>query len=86
MNNNKSSVAQVGAVFCFIFSAVAVALATWLFKEGQIPKLRLAPHVYVGFGNGDALSNVFFYIFVTVLFGTSVALFFTGYRLWRRRA
>jgi hypothetical protein len=86
MNNNKSSVAQVGAVLCFILSAMAVALATWLFREGQMPKLRLAPHVYVGFGNGDTLSNVFFYIFVTVLYGASVALFFAGYRLWRLRA
>ena len=86
MNNNKSSLAQLGAVLCFIFSAIAVALATWLFREGQLPKLRLAPNVYVGFGNGDALSNVFLYILVIVLYAASVALFFAGYRMWRLRA
>lgn len=86
MNNKKSSLVRAGAILCFVVSALAVGLATWLFKQGQMPKLRLAPHVYVGFGNGDALSNGFFYILVAGLYAGSVALFFAGHRLWRLRA
>ena len=90
--------AWVVAILCFMLSAMQVWLATYLFKEGHIPKLRLAPHVYVGFGSGDVvssvfgvgganiLSNAFFYVFVTLLYASSLALFFAGYRLWKPQA
>ena len=95
---NKNPMAWVVATLCFMLSATQVWLATYLFKEGHIPKLRLAPHVYVGFGTGDVvssvfgvgfaniLSNAFFYVFVTVLYGGSLVLFFAGYRLWKPQA
>jgi hypothetical protein len=73
------------AIPFFILAAVSVTLATWLFKEGHIPCLRLAPGVHIGFGDGGDLSVFFFQVLVTVLYAASVAFFFAGFRLWKAR-
>ena len=81
---NTSRVTQIVAIPFFILAAVSVTLATWLFKEGHVPRLRLATGVNIGFGDGGDLS-VFFFILVAGLYVASVAFFFTGFRLWKAR-
>ena len=84
MRYNPSKVPQIVAIPFFILAAGSVTLATWLFKEGHLPRLRLAPGVHIGFGNGGELS-VFFFILVAGLYAASVAFFFAGFRLWKAR-
>jgi hypothetical protein len=85
MGHNKSRITQLVAIPFFMLAAISVTLATWLFKEGRIPRVRLAPGVHIGFGDGSALSVLFFFVLVTTLYVASVALFFAGYRLWKAR-
>jgi hypothetical protein len=78
---------HVAAVFCFAVGVALMALASWLFAEGEIPAFPLGGGRYVAFGgasiNGFDLPEWTFYFLPGGLYLVSVVFLWLVWHLLR---
>jgi len=86
----KSALVRFGGVFCFMLAVPLLAVASWLFAEGELPAISLGDRSFMAFGglsiNGFDLPNWSFYVLPAGLCLVSAALLILGFRMMRVKA